>query len=251
MLTETRTFDVVTENRGGHDGAATGGHYGSWARVWASRPGIVRAETAQEHHEYRPGRLAEHFDQLTVRLILTALFDPERDYLVVEHKRSPNPYLRGSPRREGYELLAGTMPAWADFPSRWQEWVHAVRESAVEYLVRYAAHAWSADDSALYDLRYGYAQPTSPRARLDLLDAVQYAERKRAQGTIISAWQEVARLVGINPDQIPVNSWTAVHAMPIRIASRLGWKPPQPRPQYQRPEESGRVLVAGPDGPVS
>src|SRR5690606_4751643 len=112
---------------------------------------------------------------------------------------------------------------------------------AVEYLVRYAADAWNAD---LYDLRYGYTQPTSPRARLDLLNAVQYAERKRAQGTIISAWQGVARLVGIDPDQIPVRSWTAVHAMPIRIASRLGWKPPQPRPQYQRPEESGRVLVA-------
>jgi len=231
MLTTTTDYLVVTESRGGHDGVATGGHYGSWARVWASRPGVAIAELAEEEHVFRPGRLAYHHDRVVVRVRLTGSFDPDDDYVVVEHKRSPNPYLRGSPSREGYELLAGRMPAWADFPARWQEWIDLVREDAIEFLVRRAA-----------------AEPDADR---NLLEAIRYAERKTTKRRVTGAWLCVASAAGVDPDALPSGSWTAVRALPVRIAQRLGWRPPIPRPRYERPEDSGRVLIAGPKGPAN
>lgn len=220
--TKETSFLITVENRGGHNGVATGGHYGSWARVWASRPGVVQAEVVEEEHAYRPGRLAYHHDRVVVRVQLTSKFDHEADYLVVEHRRSANPYLRGSSRAESFELLAGVMPAWADFPRRWSEWIHEVRGEAVRYLME--------------------------RASGDVQDAILYAARKNSKGNLISAWGEVARLLGIDPSSIPAGSWTSVSAMPVRIALRRSWRAPVPRPRYQKPEDSGRVLVAGPEG---
>jgi hypothetical protein len=45
----------------------------------------------------------------------------------------------------------------------------------------------------------------------------------------------------------PGTTWTAVRAMPLRIAASIGgWQPPISRPQYQkRPDDL--VLLASPD----
>jgi hypothetical protein len=215
---------VTIEARGGHNGAGTGGHYGSWARIWASREGIASVTTVIDDHKYLPGRLDYHEDHVAVDVETTGDFDPERDYILVEHKRSPNPYLGGSSSRESYELLFGKMPAWADFPRAWAAWVHDknVQASAVDHILRRV-----------------------PDARAE----VEYAQRKRAKGTISGAWEVVARLcataTGRSMDGIwGTGSWTAVEAIPIRIAQRLGgWSPPVPRPIY---EKNGAVLVAKP-----
>lgn len=79
------TWVVTIEDRGGHDGAATGGHYGRWARIWASRPGIVTARMVEEKRLYQPGRLAYHHDKVVVEVELTADFDHQKDFLLVEH----------------------------------------------------------------------------------------------------------------------------------------------------------------------
>ena len=209
-------WTVVVEDRGGHDGAATGGHFGRWARIWASRPWIVTARVVKEEHHYQPGRPAYHHDKVVVEVGLTPDFDQQRDFLLVEHKSSPNPYIGGSSRREEYELLAGRMPDWADFPRAWAEWVREVRTEAVRFLAQ----------------RFP--------------DEVDFALRKTAKGRIISAWREVARAAGVEPP--PAGSWTSVNAMPVRIARRLGWRAPVPPPRWEDPKSAVRVLVADPRG---
>jgi hypothetical protein len=73
---------------------------------------------------------------------------------------------------------------------------------------------------------------------------VEYALRKSAKCTIWAAWEDVAREFGIEPPK--GGSWTAVCAMPIRIARRLGWRPPEPPPRWEDPATAQRVLVADP-----
>ncbi|MBC7193910.1 hypothetical protein [Marinobacter sp.] len=179
----------------------------------------------EERHTVTPGRLTYHDDRIVVDIEPAEGFDQERDYILVEHKRSPNPYLRGSSSREGYELLFGRMPAWATFPENWARWVRdeRVQGSAIDHILRRV-----------------------PTAKED----VEYAMRKGSKGNIISAWRAVAShceaATGKKMDGIGGNgSWTAVRAMPIRIAQRLGgWRPPVPRPVY---EERNAVLVVSPD----
>jgi len=222
---------VVIESRGGHDGAATGGHYGSWAEVIVSRPEIVNnVEVAKEEHERHPGRLTSHQDYIEV----SVSWDPEllgdEDYILIHHRRSPNPYLRGSSSRESYELIAGKMPAWADFPARWQEWVRSVRESARDHLLNVAR--WSGD------------------AELERL--VLYALRKSSKGRISAAWEAVQQhleelgMLRYRPKHR--YTWTGVRAMPIRIAQALvahyRWEPPIQKPRYD--ERHGGVVVASP-----
>lgn len=209
-------WTITVEDRGGHDGAATGGHYGRWARVWASRPGIVTARVVKEEHRYQPGRPAYHHDLVVVEVGLTPSFDEQNDFLLVEHKASPNPWVGGSSHYEYYELLAGRMPGWADFPRAWAEWVREMHLEAARFLAE----------------RFP--------------DAVNYALRKSSKSRIIAAWRDVAEAAGVEPP--PASSWTSVNAMPIRIARKLGWRAPVPPPRWEDPETAARVLVAGPRG---
>lgn len=221
-------YHVVVEARRGHDGPANGGHFGAWARVWVSRPGVATAVVADERHSFVPGRLAWHEDYLAVRVCLTDAFDPARDYLLVEHRCDAQPGVRVM-RRERYELLAGVMPAWADFPARWREWVDAVANDAVRYL-----YAWA-----------------RARDRHDMVADLDYACRKRTKHGRWGAWLAVADAAGVPRDVLPGGSWTAIMALPVRIAARLGWRSPVPRPRYEAASTSGRVLLAGPEGPVA
>ncbi|NLK38111.1 MAG: hypothetical protein GX299_08515 [Epulopiscium sp.] len=217
---------VVIENRGGHDGIATGGHYGSWARVWTSRQGVATYHVAEEnHHIGKPGRMTPHKDYVAVEVSTTNMFNHEKDYILVEHKRSANPNLRGSSSRERYELLAGIMPAWASFPSAWQEWVQerAVQEAAADHIIAKV-----------------------PETR----EAVRYARQKSSKGNIRRAWDDVRWLcsdaMGKEIDY-PDGSWTAVRAIPIRIAQKLGgFRSPIPRPVWQKRDASCSFLLVSP-----
>jgi len=218
-------MEVILEARGGHDGAATGGHYGSWARIWASRENITKITIIKDEHSFTPGRLAYHKDTVIIDVVPNENFNEEKDYILCEHKRSPNPFLGGSSSREYYELLFGKkMPAWADFPKAWSCWVRnfEVQGSAIKHILKKV-----------------------PTAK----EYIEYAQRKTAKGTITNAWLEVAehceKVTGKKLGDIRGSgTWTAVDAMPIRIAQRLGgWKPPVPRPVYG---ERDAVLVASP-----
>jgi len=222
---------VVLENRGGHDGVATGGHYGSYARIWTNRPNAVAVRIVDEKHSTHPGRLTYHNDTIVAEVEVTDSFDPERDYVVVEHKRSPNPHMRGASHREGYSLLFGKMmPGWADFPERWKDWVndYEVRNSAIDYIIKRVPSAES---------------------------LVEYACRKTSKGRIADAWDDVRaeceRALGRKIDISPRNggwTWTYVRSMPIRIAMRLGgWRPPKQMPRYEG-RGSDAVLVADEHG---
>ena len=217
---------VVIEDRGGHDGIATGGHYGSWARVWVSRPGVATYEVVEEDHFVgKPGRMTPHKDRVVVEVSVTDAFDQEKDFLLVERKRSANPNLRGSSSRERYELLAGVMPAWASFPEAWQRWVQDrdVLDTAADHIVVKVP---------------------------DAEDAVDYARRKSSKGNRRRAWGEVAYIcseaTGKEIDY-PDMSWTAVRAIPIRIAQKLGgFMPPVPRPKWEERNEANSFLLVSP-----
>jgi len=220
---------VVIENRGGHDGADTGGHYGSWAEIIVSRPEIAAVKVVHSEHKTKPSRLTYHNDFVEVEIT----WEPERlrngDYILIHHRRSPNPYLRGSSSREGYELIAGKMPVWADFPARWQEWVRSVHKNAQEHLLDVARR--SGDE--------------------ELGRLVSYALRKSAKGRIAAAWENVQRhLEELGMLRyVPKHryTWTGVRAMPIRIAQALPrhyhWEPPIPKPRFEKKQG---VIIASP-----
>jgi len=217
---------VVIENRSGHDGAATGGHYGSWSRIWASRPEIVHCEAIANEHNFRPGRLSYHSDYIEVELTVHNELMREDDYVLIEWKRSANPFIGGSSRAESYELVAGKMPAWADFPKAWREWVNKVNGEAVSYLIK----------------KYP-----------ELAQDFDYAMRKSSKNRIYSAWASIADEIGKieHKDMSKCYSgysWTAVYAIPVKIALRTGWKPSIPKPIYQTREEANPVLIASPKG---
>lgn len=217
---------IVIENRGGHDGGLSGGHFGDFAFIWASRPEIVEITVKEDRHEFNEGRLNFHHDFIAVEIELTDAFDDDKDFVIVEHKIERNPFVHTS-GREKFELIAGKMPAWASFPEKWQEWVLEVREDAVAFL----AHKFKNNS--------------------DIVDAVWSAEGKASKSNIIWAWKEVAKLVESATNKelkpiLPTESWTAVDAMPIRIAQQIGWRPPVPRPKFQK-REGNAVLVASPE----
>lgn len=241
-----RTVQVIIESRGGHDGTATGGHYGDWARIWASRPGIAQVRIVNENHSWQPGRLSYHYDIIGVELTVDDAVLQHGDYVLIEHKRSPNPFLSGSPSGERYELVAGEMPAWAAFPQAWYEWVRGpARDRAID---------------ALRSL--GWLIP-------DLEDKIAYALRKTSKRTTNAAWQGVARLIReagyLRREPRFSYSWTGIKAMPIQIARAVDWRravreadgraadhirPFDARaegmPRYQSREEAGAVLVCDP-----
>ena len=217
---------IVIENRGGHDGNLSGGHYGNFALVWASRPEIIKVTVKEDRHEFNEGRINFHNDFIAVEVELTEAFDDDKDFVIVEHKVEKNPFIYTS-GRERYELIAGKMPAWASFPEKWQKWVLAVREDAINFLNR------------------------KFKNNSVIVDAVWNAQLKSSKSNIIWAWEEVAKLVESATNKklkpiLPTESWTAVEAMPIRIAQQIGWRPPVPRPKFQK-REGNAVLVASPE----
>lgn len=217
---------IVIENRGGHDGGLSGGHFGDFALVWASRPEVAKVSVKEDRHEFNEGRLNFHRDFIAVEIELTDEFDDDKDFVLVEHKVEKNPFVHTG-GRERFELIAGKMPAWASFPEKWQEWVWAVREDAVGFLF----HKFENNNA--------------------IRDAIFSAEGKSSKNNIIWAWKEVAELIETTTNKklkpiLPSESWTAVDAMPIRIAQQVGWRPPVPRPKFQK-REGNAVLVASPE----
>jgi hypothetical protein len=179
-----------------------------WSRLWVSRVGVATAVRKVE-----AGVEKAHVE-------LTGLFDPSMDYVIVEHQKYGG-------RAFELELLAGTMPGWADFPSRWHAWANDPenRRSALDYIMEVA-----------------------PETRSELLKT-EYRSRGKLEK--IQGWRRVAGMVSshINRDlgQIPAGSHTSVQAMPLRIAQRIGgWNPTLPKPEFESPESSGRVMLAAP-----
>lgn len=113
------------------------------------------------------------------------------------------------------------MPQWAIFPEAWQAFV---------------------DDPEVQDSAIKYIRGKARKKGKKTLELVEYAERKSAKNTIYSAWKEVAEAFGLTHLKFGY-TWTAVSAMPIKIATALGWKPPKPRPQWA---ERDGVIIAKP-----
>lgn len=161
------------------------------------------------------------FPTNAVAVTLTRKFRPESDYVV----RVVN---KGG--RLETQLIAGKEPRWCSFPAQWAAWVEnpAVVDSAIAYIVSRV-----------------------PAAN----DKLVIAARKVGKQKRVEAWSEVARVCELDVAKIRgKGTWTAVKAMPIRIAQALSgdgkrgqkWEPPVPRPIYKDAQSSGRVLVAGP-----
>lgn len=153
----------------------------------------------------------------------TPKFNDNKDYVVVVVNKGGRFEVR---------TVAGKAPRWASFPEQWAAWVQNadVRKSACEYITkRVAASA----------------------------DSITVAARKTGKQKCIDAWSKVAEECGLDVAKVRGNgTWTAVHAMPVRIAQALSgkasrserWEPPVPRPIYQEAAKSGRVLLCGPKG---
>lgn len=201
---------------------------GKWALVWMSHHG---AATAKVHRKSPDNTF------LSLTVTTTKEFAPTKDYIVIEqHEESEQDF--GERVKETWQLstLAGCTPQWAVFPSAWRRWVwnEQVLQSAVAYIV---AHV--------------------PQVRTE----IEYALEKSSKANTARAWRMVAAEVGrelsrklgdhIDLGKLAGHSWTAVAAMPHRIALRMSqhlpyepWTPPLPKPEYENPDTSGRVLLA-------
>jgi hypothetical protein len=202
---------------------------GKWSLIWSSRQGVASAKVGR--------RLDNTF--LSVEVTASADFDPEKDYIVQEkHEEFEKSFGSTNQVKETwqFQMVAGASPQWAIFPSAWKAWVwnDRVVKSAVNFLIEQA-----------------------PQLR----DDIMYASHKNNKENTTRAWRRVAEEIGplvsarfgaaIDLGDLRGHSWTAVAAMPLRIASRLsenlpydGWTPPLPRPDFADPERSGRYLLA-------
>lgn len=206
-----------------------------WGLLWESRPGLASALIASREQ----GRDGEP-NQLTIDVALSSDFDPTRDYLVLEKH-----WIRERAHGDGketweLELLAGTAPRWMVFPWAWKNWVdnERVMLSALTFILQHV-----------------------PTAR----DDVQYAVKCDSKHNKARAWRNVSQLIEgalsrklhkeVVLGQLAGHSFTAVQAMPHRIAQRMGnwvdgeWEPPIPRPEFEHPDKSGRSLLANHYGP--
>ena len=211
-----QTWYITLRDLYGHDGVANGGSYGISARVWASRPGVVSVETVEDYYKCTPGRLSFHTERVEVRVTLKAEFNAERDWVAVEYHRTSQ-FFRGGTR---WQVLAGKPPSNADFPEKWAQWVGDMEPLAAEWLSHHHDRLIS--------------------------EAAKHAARKTAKNLKCSAWRDVAAMAGLDPEIIHRgDSWTQIRAMPVRIAERLGWRPPRPRPRYGSWDAVQKTLVAG------
>lgn len=198
---------------------------GSWSLLWGSREGVVGAKVYRRTPEF-----------MSIQVETTVDFDPETDYLVCEVHEEQEKAEGGVKETWRLETLAGITPQWALFPQAWQKWVwdRKVTNSAIRYILTHV-----------------------PQVN----EQVEYAMQKDSKHNKARAWRNVSDEVGrslsrklgapIDLGKLAAHSWTAVAAMPHRIANRMSqhlpyaaWEPPMPQPIYQSPEESGRHLVA-------
>lgn len=202
---------------------------GRWAVIWMSREGVATAKVFRRAGEQR------QLTYLSVEVQTTQYFDPEQDYIVVEHHKEQQRQEGSVKQTWELETLAGVTPEWAIFPTAWANWAwdKQITQSAVEYILRHV-----------------------PQVTRE----VEEAQRTESKGETAWAWRQVAdkigRLLRIDLGKLAGHSWTAVQAMPTRIASRLSghvagppWVPPRPKPEYSDPDQSGRVVLANPYGP--
>ena len=200
---------------------------GKWAIIWVSRDGVASAKVSKKVEDV----------VLEVEVTTLTEFDPERDYILVEHhEEMAKEGGAGTKETWSLETLAGRTPQWAVFPTAWQEWVwnRDVVNSAVRYILKYAP---------------------------SLKDEVNFAMGRDSKLNKTRAWRNVNDEVGralsrklnqpIDLGRLAGHSWTAVAAMPLRIAMRMSqhlpndpWNPPVAKPEYENPETSGRVCLA-------
>jgi len=215
---------VEIENRGGHNGLATGGYFGDWAEVIVSRPEIVNVQIIKEEHKYTE---SYHHDYVVVKVIWNPKDLGPQDYIIIHHRHSPG-FVKGASRKEFYELVAGTMPSWASFPCLWKKWVEKVRDEAIGYIESLAAK--------LHDQ--------------ELTELIERACRKTAKNKIYRSWTKIQKylekrgLLKYQPEH--GSSWTAIKAMPIKIAKAAGWKPSIPEPIW---EPKSGIIIASPKIP--
>lgn len=207
-----------------------------WALIWLSREGVASAKVA--------GRVGDGEDTMTLSVEITATsdFDPLTDYIVIEDHTEEEQSFFPEPK-ETWKLrtLAGQTPRWVSYPSLWKAWVwdKEVQQSAVDYLISVAP---------------------------EVKPLITYAKERTERHEVTAAWRkvsdEVARVLSrrlrnkFDLGRLAGHSWTAVAAMPLRIANRLSenlpyqsWQPPKPRPDYEDPDKSGRVILANQYGP--
>lgn len=202
----------------------------SWTLLWASRQSAATMTVAHKSDQL-----------LQITATLAKDFDFATDYICFEqHTERPNPNVP-SGVKESWLLghVAGVAPTWATFPPAWKEWVGnaKVQASAVAYIRTHI-----------------------PEANVAIDRALSFASKEN----VIGGWTEVKFIIDrelqkdlggdVKIGTLATNSWTAVMAMPLRLALRLSnytehvWEPPVEKPEFSDPDASGRVLLANPTG---
>jgi hypothetical protein len=201
-----------------------------WSLVWGSRDDVATLKVYKTAEEF-----------LQVAITLNPDFNFESDYIEIEqHVERPNAQMPSGVKESWWlEHVAGAAPKWATFPAAWKLWTYseAVQASAREYLLLHVPEIATA---------------------LSEVDSFTAKENK------INGWHQVKHIIDrelqkelgsdVTLGTLASNSWTAVTAMPLRMAQRMGnyvedWVPPVPKPDHADPEMSGRVLMANPTGP--
>lgn len=201
-----------------------------WSVVWQSRRGVAHPRVKEQTPTL-----------MTIEIQTTTDFDPEKDYIVVETHEVQNRTI-GNPVKETWkqDVIAGIEPEWALFPKKWKNWVfnEKVKKSAIDFILSNCPGAKQFVDFAL-GLN---SKENEFRAWERVMREIERAVQQRFG-------------VDVNLGKLPGQSYTAVKAMPHRIASRLaqhlpygGWEPPVPQPAYASPDISGRIVVANPVG---
>jgi hypothetical protein len=183
---------------------------GTWARIWASREGVVRCISDSAPYA---------FSDYKVKLVLTPHFNMTDDYIIMETQMFGG-------KQWKLELLAGKAPLWADFGDRWNDWV------------------WDAD---IQDSAISFLSQTFPglASQIQMATSQTYKVNKIRAWRIVA--DDVGRELRRDLGKIQAGSWTSVAAMPLRIAQRAGgWTPPKPKPEFQDPDQSGRHLLVTP-----
>jgi len=186
----------VTINLDERSQSPYGGRYGAFRKVYASRPGLATYTVKQVG------------ETLEATLVWDSDDFGQDDYLIVHTQRNPG-LVAGSSRKEGYDLLEGNMPVWADFPGQYHDFVFKYYDSARETFL---------------DLAESLAKK-NPQMQ-SLCDVIQWACGKQSKNRIASAWETVAKalqehnLLNYVPERRSY-SWTAISAQPLRLLRAL------------------------------
>lgn len=184
------------------------------SKIWASRPGLCTLDISREE------------EGIFAKILLTRSFDPSRDFIVLETNLTAGPIF-------SYQFceVYGNMPAWAIYPSAWHDWVNKYREEAESFLCSaelFTEETW--------------------RNKI-LSDLANFAVRKKGKDRIREAWMECVDFLKKH-NKLPADwnfpngdSWTSTKALPIRLASALGWRSDEPKPRYENPKQAKRHLA--------